>query len=134
LNALILGASLSDHYLVDNRDYNLGDGFSVQADVAVGFNRKIELSLRHKGFHMFTLKGYPEGFDLENAGKDELDFQGDKSDTSLNTWALQLNMRLTKKLCLTLEHQTFSRFTHYHFFEDVRSWSCENLIMLGYMF
>jgi hypothetical protein len=52
----------------------------------------------------------------------------------LNTWALRLNMRLTKNFCLTVERQTFSRFTHYRFFENVHSWSSENLILLGYMF
>ena len=134
LNALILGASLSDHYSADDRNYNWGDGFGIQAGIAAGYNRKIELSLQYKSFYMFTLKGYPEGFDLKNADENELDFQGDKSNTDMNTWALQLDVKLAKNLRLTVEYQTFSRFTRYRFFEDVRSRSSENLIMLGYMF
>lgn len=134
LNAVILGASLSDHYLVDKRNYNLGSGFSTQFGLSISYKDKVGLSWWHEGFRMYTWKGYPEGYDLRTADEKEIDFQGDESSATLNKATLRLDVKLKNKMYLTSSFSAYRRSTRYKFFEDVYSWSSEGKIMLTYKF
>lgn len=55
VNAVILGAILSDHYQSDERNYNFGSGFSIKAGANITWNRrKANLSVSNEFYRLFT--------------------------------------------------------------------------------
>lgn len=69
VNAVILGAILSDHYQSDERNYNFGSGFSIKAGANITWNRrKANLSVSNEFYRLFTWKGYRQGTNLATAG------------------------------------------------------------------
>ncbi|MDH6354644.1 hypothetical protein M2132_000972 [Dysgonomonas sp. PH5-45] len=134
-NGIIIGASLSDHYQVDNRNYNLCSGFGWKTGVSISYKDKIGVSWWHENFRMFTWKGYPEGYDLSRIeDPKEVNFQGDKSVATLNASNLRVDMRLKDRLYLTGMYTLYRRSTRYAYMPDVKSWSSDGKILLTYKF
>jgi hypothetical protein len=131
---MLLGASLSDHYFVDERNYNLGSGFSEKMGVSATFKDKFSVSWQQEGFHIFTTKGYPQDYDFSGTYNKGIDYQGDKSNTMLNTSTLKLDVKLYKQLYFSSEVSVFSRYTNYKYFKDVHSITFEKQILLTYKF
>lgn len=136
LNAILLGASLSDHYLVDKRNYNLGSGFGWKTGINIAFKDKIGVSWWYEGYQMFTWKGYPDGYDLSKALENELDAQGDKSNVFMNLINLRVDLKLREHIYLTGIGSVYNRNTHYSSdeLENVKSTTGEGRIMLTYKF
>ncbi|MFV0470066.1 MAG: DUF3943 domain-containing protein [Dysgonomonas sp.] len=133
-NGVLIGGSLSDHYLVDKRDYNLGSGFSWHSGVSIAYKDIAALAWKHVGFRLFSWKGYPQDFNLESAMESEINYQGDKSNTTLNTSNVRFDLKLRRQLYLTSEYSIYRRSTHYAYFDDVYSWSSEGKLQLTYKF
>ena len=134
LNGIFLGASLSDHYLVDKRNYNLGSGFGWKFGLNISYRDRIGLSWLYEGYRLFTWKGYPKGYELDKAVEEKLNSQGDKSNATFNTSSLRLDVRLSKHLHLTGLGSVYRRTTHYEDYERVFSMTAEGRIMLTYKF
>ncbi len=134
INAIILGASLSDHYKVSNRNYNLGSGFGWKAGINISYKDKIGVSWDYNGYRLFTWKGYPEGTDFETVDNNHLDAQGDVSNTSFNLSTLRVDIKLKNKLYLTGTTTGYRRSTHYKHYNDVYSVTAEGQVMLTYKF
>jgi len=135
LNGILLGGALSDHYMVDERNYNLASGFSTK----VGFNfiykkDKFAISTFYDVYRMYTWKGYPDDIDWNNFNRKTLDAQGDKSKAILHAVSLRTDLKLKNNLYLTTIGSTFSRKTDYKKFEDVSSTTTEGRLMLTYKF
>lgn len=133
-NAILIGASLSDHYKVDNRNYNIGSGFGFKSVVNISYKDKIGASFYHEGFRLFTWKGYSKGLDLKTVDERELNSQGDKSNASFNTFSLKVEVKLKNNLYLTSIGEAYIRDTNYRDFEDVSSSTGEGRLMLTYKF
>jgi len=136
INAILLGASLSDHYLVDERNYNLGSGFGWKLGVNIAYKDKLGVSWWYEAYKVYTWKGYSEGYDLSLALKNHLNAQGDKSDVFFNLINLRVDLKLNEHLYLTGIGSLYHRNTHYKYseYEDVKSTTGEGRAMLTYKF
>jgi len=130
LNVIILGASLSDHYLVDQRNYNLGSGFGSKIGASLSYKDKIGASWWHEAYKIYTWKGYPEGYDISTALDNEIDAQGDKSNVIFYLTTLRVDIQLRKTLYLTGMGSLYHRNTHYSYFDNVKSTTGEGRLML----
>ncbi len=133
-NAILLGASLSDHYLVDKRNYNLGSGFSVKSSLNVSYKNKIGVTARYEAYRLFTWKGYPSTIDWSNVDEKNLDAQGDVSQAILHVLSLQAEVKLKKNLYLTAIGYNYIRDTNYKYYDDVHSQTSEGRLLLTYKF
>lgn len=134
INGLLMGATLSDHYKVDNRNYNLGSGFGWKAYGNIAYKDRFGASLAYEGYRLYTWKGYAKGLDLTEVDERELNAQGDRSNATFNTLSLKLEARLNDRLYLTGIGDWYRRTTHYRDFEDVYSFTGEARLMLTYKF
>lgn len=134
LNIVALGATLSDHYFVDNRNYNIGSGLGWKVVGNIAYKNKFGASLQYGGYRLFTWKGYTKGIDLSTADERELNAQGDKSNVIFNTLSLKLEYKLRKNFYLTYITDGYSRSTRYRDFDNVRSITGESRLMLTYKF
>lgn len=130
-NGVILGGVLSDHYRVDERNYNLGCGFSVKSGLNFSFFREgLALTFLHDFFRMFTYRGYPEKMDWTDYNPKTLDAQGDVSQASFHVLEFRADVRLWKRMFLTASLMHFRRNTNYKYFPDVSSNTAEARLML----
>lgn len=134
LNGVLMGATLSDHYRVDNRNYNIGSGFGWKALGNIAYKDKFGASLKYEGFRLFTWKGYAPGTDLSMVNERELNAQGDKSNATFNTVSLKLEMKMKNNLYLTYIMDGYRRSTRYRDFDDVYSITAEGRLMMTYKF
>lgn len=134
VNALILGASLSDHYQLDQRNYNIGSGFGWKFGINIVYKDIIGAALNYEGYKLYTWKGYEKGLDLSTVDYKEMNTQGDKSDVLFNTLGIKIDLKLRKNLYLTGASEWYGRQTHYAYFDDVESNTAEGRLMLTYKF
>ncbi|WP_165020359.1 DUF3943 domain-containing protein [Dysgonomonas sp. ZJ279] len=134
LNAVILGASLSDHYKVDMRNYNMGSGLGWQAGFNLTYKDIFGLHSTYEGYRMFTWKGYPVGIDWNTIDPNTLNVQGDKSQATLQAFSLRADVKLHRRIYFTLMSYFYSRITNYDQYEDVRAHAKEGYLMMTYRF
>jgi len=133
-NGIILGASLSDHYVVSDRNYNLASGFSWTTAITLAYKDILGISLIDEGYRMFTWKGYDKDIDWETVNEKTLDAQGDHSQAILHAVSLRLDLKLKKKWYLTGIYYNYTRDTNYKHFENVYSNTSEGRLMVTYKF
>lgn len=130
-NAVLLGGALSDYYRVDNRNYNLGSGWSTKNGFRLHYKQdRFVLSGLYEAYHFFTYKGYKPGIDWDTVDPHTLNAQGDKSSAILHTGNLRMDIRLRKGLYLTSQFKTYSRHTRYKLYPNVHSTTFEGDLML----
>lgn len=129
---IILGGALSDHYKVSERNYNLGSGFGIKAGINISYRDIFAASWWHDGFRLYTWKGYPQGIDLSAVDYNTLNAQGDRSNATLNTSNVKLDLKLRKQLYLTAIGSVYRRSTHYRDYDAVYSITGEGQLMLTY--
>lgn len=134
ITGIILGASLSDHYRVDKRNYNLGNGFGWKMGASIAYKDLFGVAWWHEGFNIFTWKGYPENFDFDSVEDTEINFQGDESYASLNKSSLKVDVKLKGKWYASGMYCIYRRSTDYRFYPDVFSLSSEGKLLLTYKF
>lgn len=131
VNAVLLGAVLSDYYQVDDRNYNLANGFSLKSGANVNFNRgKWDISVSNEFYRLFTWKGYARNTDLSTVDYRTLNAMGDKSVASFCVTTVHTDLRLMPKTYLTLYLDHFLRSTHYRDYPHVKSSSLSARLML----
>ncbi|WP_407946961.1 DUF3943 domain-containing protein [Parabacteroides sp. PH5-16] len=130
-NAVILGASASDHFMIDERDYNLGSGYSTKAFFTLVYNKRWLFSLNTENYHIYTWKGYKPDIDWSTVDYETLNVQGDKSNAQLSIFSAQIGYFSDKKWNLTLTNRYFSRETKYKYFDDVNSSTMDVMLTLG---
>lgn len=132
-NAVILGSMLSDYYEVDERNYNFASGFSLKAGVNMVFDSdRYSFSLAHSYFRLFTWQGYHRDTNLHKVDYRTLNAQGDRSVASFNVTRFRADMKLCKRLYLSLMLDHYFRSTHYRDFPHVTSTSLSAELMLTY--
>lgn len=134
-NAVFLGSILSDHYMLDERNYNLASGYSVKGGAHFVFGRdRLSVSLSHELYHLFTWKGYKWGTNLSEVDYRMLNVQGDKSRALFGVTELQINLLITKRLYFSIGVDHYFRNTVYRDYPDVRSWTIAERMMLTWKF
>lgn len=133
-NLVLLGGTLSDHYVVDMRNYNLASGFSAKAGFNLSYKDRISVSGIYEVYRMFTWKGYPQDIDWNNIDVHEFNYQGDRSQAILHAISLRSDLKLRNHLFLTGIFYNYTRDTNYRYFENVFSQTYEGRLMLTYKF
>ncbi|WP_165045459.1 hypothetical protein [Dysgonomonas sp. ZJ709] len=133
-NAILLGGALSDHYQVDERNYNLASGFSVKTGINIAYTDRFSVSSTYEMYRMFTWRGYPDDINWDDFDSKTLNAQGDRSQAVLHVTSLQTELKLKKQWYLTGMFINYTRDTNYKKFEDVFSKTSEGRLMLTYKF
>ncbi|MCD7972837.1 MAG: DUF3943 domain-containing protein [Candidatus Azobacteroides sp.] len=133
-NGILLGASLSDHYVLNDRDYNLGSGFGWKLGGALSYKDIFSVSLMNETFRLFTWKGYPENINWETVDERTLNAQGDTSQSTTHSFCLRFDLKVRKNLYLTSMSYAYTRNTNYRYFPDVFSQSFETRLLMTYVF
>lgn len=133
-NGILLGGSLSDHYVVKDRNYNLASGFSWKTGLSLAYKDIFSVIIIDEGYKMFTWKGYPENIDWNNIDPKTLNAQGDRSQAILNAASIRIDLRLSKQWYLTAIGYNYTRDTNYKYFENVFSSTGEGRLMLTHKF
>lgn len=131
---VMLGGTLSDHYVVDKRNYNLASGFSAKIGGSFAYKNKISISSAYEIYRMFTWKGYPDQIDWDNINVHEFDYQGDRSQATLQVLTLRTDLKMTNHLYLTGIFSNYARNTKYKYNENVSSRTSEGRLLLSYKF
>ena len=95
-------------------------------------NDRYSFSLSHEYYRLFTWQGYHRNTNLDDADYKTLNAQGDKSVASFNVTQFRADMKLCKRLYLTLLLDHYLRSTHYRDFPHVKSTTLSAKLMLTY--
>ena len=121
LSGILLGGSLSDYLYIQERDYNMGSGFSAKIQTNMDIKKVGYMNIDANYFHIFTWKGYnreewigKEGFEL-----DYTNAQGDPGNTRMMAFNANFGLYLSQHLSLDLRGSYFWRHAHYRDFDDV---------------
>lgn len=126
-----LGASISDYLKLEERDYNLGSGYSVKAFTGLTYNKRWGLLLDLENYHIFTWKGYDPDIDWSTADVASLNVQGDRSNARLTVFSTKLFYLYKERWSLVLSNRYFSRRTHYKYYDDIDSSTYDVMLSLG---
>ena len=121
LSGILLGGSLSDYLYIQERDYNMGSGFSAKVQTYMDIKKIGYMNIDANYFHIFTWKGYDrsewigkEGFDL-----DYTNAQGDPGNTRMMAFNADFGLYLSSHLSIAVRGSYFWRHAHYRDFKDV---------------
>jgi len=129
ISGILLGGTKSDYFNVNDRDYNMGSGFSIKSKTLLEFSQFGHLILHAKYFTIYTWKGY-EGKDVKHFDNLlYLNVQGDRGHSSLLVVKPVFEIDLDKRWSLLFSGSFFARKTHYQYYEDVSASTFE--IMAG---
>lgn len=134
-NGILMGAVLSDHYRLADRNYNIASGLGTKCQM-LAFHRKskFSVSLSHAFYRFFTWDGYDMHVDWDSVNSKTLDAQGDESQASVHVSELRMDYRLMKRMGVTGSLMHFNRDTNYRFYPDVESSAISARLMLTYLF
>jgi hypothetical protein len=132
LNAILLGASSSDYFRIDERDYNMGSGYSIKAFAGLTYKKRWGFTMQIENYHIFTWRGYDENIDWNMVDHESLNVQGDEGNARLAVFSSNLYYMHSKNLTFNLSNRSFARRTHYKLYEDVDRVVSD--IMLGISF
>ena len=133
-NAILLGASKSDYIKIDNRDYNMGSGFSVKFHNQYILSKRWSLVFNMEHYFISTWKGAKENVEYKDLTKEQwqdLNMQGDKSKARLTVFELNFRCQITPELYVDINSNQFIRHTKYKYFPKVNYSSFENFFSLG---
>ena len=131
-NGIALGASDSDYLSLDERDYNLGSGYSIKAFTGLAYNKHWAFLIDFENYHIFTWKGYEPNIDWNTVDPATLNVQGDAGNARLTVFSAALAYISKHKWNITLRNRYFSRRTHYKYYEDVDSSTYDIMLTLGW--
>ena len=132
VNGVALGASISDYMLLEERDYNLGSGYSVKAFSGLAYKKKWALLLNLENYHLFTWKGYDPDIDWSTADIASLNVQGDRSNARLTIFSTKISYQFQPRWSVVLSNRYFARHTRYTYYDNVRSSTYDVLLKLCY--
>lgn len=132
-SGIILGGSLSEHFKFQERDYNLGSGYSIRSNLLITLFRKFGILASFENYHIFTWKGY-ETKDYENIDPNFLNAQGAVGNARLQVNRLRGSFQLYKDISFSGEVAWYKRKTHYKYFDDVKALAFESRLLVTYTF
>jgi hypothetical protein len=130
-NAVLLGASTSDYFHVDNRDYNMGSGYSLKNTIGLTYNKRWSFFLSGANYHLFTWKGYDPDIDWETVNPGSLNVQGDSGNARLTVFSSNLMYASSRNWNILLSSRQFFRRTHYKHYEDIEHSTMDITLSFG---
>ena len=129
LSAILLGGSQTDHYRYDERDYNMGSGFSSKLNLALNINNKLQLELSAEDYRIYSWVGYaPDDF------RDGIwNVHGDVGNTSLSVGRIGIGYLIGKNIFITSESSYNYRNSVYKYYPNVAHHVAEHKLSLGYL-
>lgn len=122
VNAVILGGILTDWFNLDQRNYNLGSGFSLKGGLQLTWDKeKFCVSATTAFYRLFTWKGYSPKVNLHEVNYKTFNVMGDYSQASFAMTEVNAQLRLWRKLYLGLQLNYFYRHTKYRYHPSVSS-------------
>jgi len=103
LSAIFLGGSQTDHYKVEDRDYNMGSGFSSKLNFQLLFGNKAAVGLFTEDYRIYSWVGY----NPNNPDKLHSSVQGDKGNASLSVARLALSYVINNHFLLSNGNRLF---------------------------
>lgn len=137
INGIALGGSISDHFKIDNRDYNMGSGYSIKIFNEFSVSPRWQFLLGFENYRIFTWKGIEEIMDFKDLTKHEMNFlnlQGDKSDANLYLLTSGIRYNLPKKWHIGFERHRYIRKTSYRYMPDVKYTAWDDFLSVGVRF
>lgn len=131
VSGIALGASISDYLKLEERDYNLGSGYSTKAYTGLSYKRKMGLLLDLENFHIFTWKGYDPTLDWNHVDYASLNTQGEAGHARLTVFSTKFYYQFLNRMNVVLSYRNFSRHTHYRHFPDIDSATYDVMLTLG---
>ena len=134
INGIGLGASISDYFEIDDRDYNMGSGMSLKLYTYLIIKNKFSVSFLSENYFIYTWKGVDEKLSLKDLTIPEIDFlnvQGDRSTAKLRIFGAEFKYRINDLLYVKLNNRFFTRDTSYKYFPRVFYRSQENYLSVG---
>ena len=116
---------------VDDRDYNMGSGYSFKFSAGVTYQKQWSFLLNLENYHIYTWKGYDTDVDWSTVDPETLNVQGDKSDARLTVFSSKLIYYSKKKWNLSITNRYFSRKTDYRYHQDVTYSTYDVMLSLG---
>jgi len=132
INAIILGGSISDHYRVIDRNYNMGSGFSLKSRTDIHFKGYADFSLDVQHYQLYTWKG--KNPDQLSGNPIYYNVQGDQGYAAFTIISPSLGVYIIPCLKLQASFSYYLRNTHYKYYDDVRFETFETKIGLAYEF
>ena len=126
-----LGASVSDYLKLEERDYNLGSGYSVKAFTGMSYDKRWAFLLDFENYHIFTWKGYEPGVDWDTVDFTSLNVQGDAGNARLTVFSTTLVYLFKERWNVSLKNRYFSRRTKYKYYDTVDSSTYDIMLSLG---
>ena len=130
LSAVLLGGSQTDHYNFEDRDYNMGSGFSSKINLEFQFWDKAILTINSEDYRLYSWVGY----DPNNPEKINSNVQGDKGNASLSVGMLNFSYLFKKGFLLGIETSYYYRKSIYNYYPDIEHGVSENKVSVGYRF
>lgn len=137
VNGIALGASKSDYFRLDKRDYNIGSGFSLKAMGEVDLFEKMKLSIKAEDYNIYSWKGYDKDLNFDELTQYEishLDTQGERSVARLYYLSLGAEYDITPNTYIGLERNRYIRHTRYKVKSNVKYAAWDNFMHIGYKF
>lgn len=119
VSGIVLGGAACDYYLFQDRDYNLGSGYSAAGIMMVNY-RNFHLQLRHEQYQIFTWKGY-ENKDYTDIDPNYLNVQGAEGNARLAVTKARIAYRIKQHFEVGAEAVWYRRVSQYKYFPMVKS-------------
>lgn len=130
ISGIVLGGALSDHYYVQDRDYNLGSGYSFKFYSLYNL-QKFFFTATFENYRIFTWNGY-ETKDYEHIDPNYLNVQGATGNAQLTVMSLKASLRLWNNFGVSVGTNWYRRNSHYKYFNDVRTKAFELIATATY--
>jgi len=130
LSAILLGGSQTDHYKFDERDYNMGSGFSSKLNLDLQFGNNIRIFLNSEDYRIYSWLGD----DPNDPDNTSTSVQGDKGNASLSVANLGFSFTISGHFLLEAETGYYYRRSIYSYYPDVEHSVTENKVSVGYIF
>ena len=136
-NIVLLGAAYTDHLNLPERQYNMGQGFSINLDASMKIQHVGRFGIQLYNLNLYTFKGYPSGLDLANLTQHQNDYlntEGNKGHSNLFIITPTFNLILSHSLSLLIEQRRFIRIAHYLYYPNVTYATFDSRVTLQYKF
>lgn len=123
VNGIILGGTITDHFRDNERDYNMGSGYSVKTYAGITLNKRWSIDLSGEHYHIYTWKSTSQkGFNST---------QGDEGHSHLTVLSPYITYHSGKKWKISIVNRHFLRVTRYKNYPDVDYSTTDFMITFG---
>ncbi|MEI7504466.1 MAG: hypothetical protein WCJ61_14395, partial [Paludibacter sp.] len=131
LSAILLGGSQTDHYKSENKDYNMGNGFSAKLNLELQFGKKANVLLKSEYYRIYPWIG-------NNNATTQTTYTTitaeDNGNASLSLLSLNFNYMIHQHFLLSFETSYYNRRSVYDHYPVVNHSVTDNKVSVGYVF